>query len=300
MSVEAIQIGLDSFYYAELLTDTTAGATYDTPVAIPGTVAATVKANGTIDTFYADDGPVINTSSIGRQEIDLEFTNLPLAMRAFLLGQTVTSGVIQESTTDTPKTVAIGFRSLKSDGAYRYMWYTKGNFTVPDDSFKTKEDKASFNTQKIMFSGLRRDYDGLYKYAADDDDAAVASATITNWFAAVPTSVAAPSALTLSVAPADGASSAAITANVVFTYNNALADNQLTNDFFYLMETVSGVKVSASLTIDTAKKVVTLNPDADLTASSTAYTAVASGLVKDVYGQKLAAGNTIINFATIA
>ena len=294
---EAIQIGLDSFHYAPLLTDSTATCSYDTPVAISGLITADVKANGSIETQYADDGHAVNATSIGRQEIDIEFTNLPLSLRALLLGQTVTSGVVGEKSDDTPLDVAIGFRSLKSNGKYRYVWYLKGNFTIPDDKYKTKEEKTNFNTQVMKFVGLRRDYDGLYKFAVDEEDPAVPASVITNWFNAVPVAIAEPAALTLVTVPTDVAQTVAVGDSITFTYNNALRGNQLTDDYFYLVEAATGTKVEAALSIDSAKKVVTLDPKANLTAT-TEYIAIASGLVTDIYGQKLAAGTTIVNFKT--
>lgn len=294
---EAIQIGLDSFHYASLLADTEGGCSYDTPVAISGLVTADVKANGSIETQYADDGPAVNAPSIGRQEIDIEFTNLPLSLRALLLGQTVTSGVVGEKSDDTPLDVAIGFRSLKSNGKYRYVWYLKGNFTIPDDKYQTKEEKTNFNTQVMKYVGLRRDYDGYYKFAVDEDDPAVPASVITNWFNAAPVAIAEPAALTLVTVPTDGAQTVVVSDSITFTYNNALRGNQLTDDYFYLVEAATGTKVEAALAIDSAKKVVTLDPKANLTAT-TEYIAIASGLATDIYGQKLVAGTTIVNFKT--
>ncbi|MDD3269649.1 MAG: Ig-like domain-containing protein [Syntrophomonadaceae bacterium] len=297
--MEAIQIGLDQFHYASLLTDSSAGCSYDTPAAVPGIITANVKANGSIDTKYADDGPAVNASSIGRQELDIEFTNLPLALRAILLGQTRTSGVTGEKANDVPADLAIGFRSLKSNGQYRYIWYVKGNFALPDDSYKTKEDKTNFNTQTMKFVGVRRDYDGYYKFMADEDDPAVAAATITNWFNAVPIAITAPDALTLVTVPADAAVDVAINVSPTFTYNNAITDAQVIADHFYLLKASDGSKVAAALSIDADKKVVTLNPTADLT-NAAEYILIASGLVTDIYGQKLAAGTTVTNFTTVS
>lgn len=296
---EAIQIGLDSFHYAPLLTDNISGCSYGTPVAITGSVSATIKANGSIETQYADDGPAVNAPSIGSQEIDVEFTNLALSVRATLLGQTVTSGVVSESTTDTPLDVAIGFRSLKSNGKYRYIWYLKGNFALPDDAYKTKEAKTNFNTQKMKYNGLRREYDGLYKFAVDEDDPAVAAATITNWFNAVPITIASPVALTMASVPADADANIAINVSPTFTFNNAINTAQVTADYFYLLKASDGSKVAAALSIDSAGKVVTLNPTSDLT-NSAEYLLVCSGLVKDIYGQVLAGGTTIANFSCVA
>ncbi len=294
---EASQIGLDMFHYAEVLTDTPAVCAYDTPVAITGSIAADVKNNGTITTQYADDGPAVNASSRGRVEASLEFTNVSLSQKAFILGHEVISGVIGPKANDTPKDLAIGFRSQKSNGAYRYKWILKGNFSVPDSNNKTREDKINFNTTKMQYVGLRREYDGRLEWEADDDDPAVPASVITNWFNAVPITIATPDALTLTPVPADAATGVVVSSNLTFTYNNALKDGQLTDDYFYGMKASDGSKVAAALSIDAAKKVVTLNPTSDLEAA-TDYIAVTSGLVTDVFGQKLAAGTTLINFTT--
>jgi len=294
---EASQVGLDQFHYAELLTDTSSGCSYDTPVAITGIVAADAKANGSIETNYADDGPAENAVSVGRQEATLEFTNLPLSEKAWLLGHATTLGVVRKKTTDNPKYVAIGFRSLKSNGAYRYVWYLKGQFALPDTSYKTKADKTTFNNMKMMYVGLRRDYDNEYQLEVDDDDPAVPASVIENWFNAVPITITEPDALTLVTVPADAATGVVVSANLTATYNNALKDNQLTSDYFYIVKASDGSKVAAAITIDTDKKVVTINPSSDL-AAATDYMLVISGLVTDIYGQKLAAGTTLSNFTT--
>ena len=297
--MEASQIGLDKFHYAEMLTDTILGCSYDTPVAVPGAIAANVKANGAITTQYADDGPAVNAASVGRQEADLEMTNVALSTKAFLLGHTITSGVIRHKTTDTPADVAIGFRSKKSNGAYRYVWMLKGNFAVPDDAYKTQEDKVAFNTTKMMYAGIRRDYDGEYKYEADDDDPAVPASVIANWFTAVPTAITEPDALTLVTVPDDADADVAINSSPTFTYNNAINAAQVTSDYFYLLKASDGSKVAAALSIDAANKVVTLNPTNDLTNSED-YLLISNGIIRDIYGQVLASGTNIANFTTVA
>ena len=193
--------------------------------------------------------------------------------------------------------MAVGFRSLKTNGKYRYVWYLKGQFTLPDDSYKTKEEKTSPNMPKMTGKFLRRDFDGAYKIWADEDDPTVPASVIENWFNAVPITITAPDALTLVTVPADAATGVVVSANLTATYNNALKDNQLTSDYFYVVKASDGSKVAAAISIDSDKKVVTINPTSSLEAA-TAHIFVISGLVTDIYGQKLAAGTSLINFTT--
>ncbi len=299
LGAEKSQIGLDSFYYCECVSDGVGGVNYGSPQPIPGIITAEVRSNSSIDTQWADDGPADNVANTGGPETTLNFTNLALSVRAWLLGHTVTSGVVEEKVTDIPKTVAIGFRSMKSNGKYRHVWLLKGNFAKPDDSYATKEGGSTkFGTTTLLFKGLRRDYDKKLALMADEDDPAVPASVITNWFAAVPVSISAPDALTLGTVPTDGAPSVAVSSSMTFTYNNAIKPAFVGGDYFYLLKASDGTKVDAVVSQDSTGKIITLKPDSDLASSGEEYILIASGLIQDVYGQKLAAGMTVVNFTT--
>jgi hypothetical protein len=101
---------------------------------------------------------------------------------------------------------------------------------------------------------------------------------------------AAPSALTLStIVPADDASGIAVTANIVMTFNNKVVNEAIA------VTSAAGVIVAGTKTWDTAGKVLTFDPTASLTGSTT-YLVTVSG-VTDIYGQAM---DTVIkNFATV-
>lgn len=87
--------------------------------------------------------------------------------------------------------------------------------------------------------------------------------------------------------PAD---TVALDADVVVTYNNALNDSTST---FALTKTSDSSAVASTVTYDTDKKVVTVSPNADLTAD-TGYTLTCNAI--DSAGQTLA---TVITFTAI-
>ncbi|WP_236782970.1 CBM96 family carbohydrate-binding protein [Arthrobacter sp. QXT-31] len=92
--------------------------------------------------------------------------------------------------------------------------------------------------------------------------------------------------------PAAGATGVAATANVTGTFSEAMNSTTLTSDTFTLK--TGTTTVPANVTYNSADRVATLNPDADLAADTT-YTATikggASG-VKDAAGNALAADRT--------
>ena len=102
---------------------------------------------------------------------------------------------------------------------------------------------------------------------------------------------AAPSAIALSsIVPADDAPNIAIDANIVLTFNNKIAAEAI------VVTESDGTIVAGAKTWDTAGKVLTFNPTANLD-NSTVYLVTIAGVV-DIYGQSLAA--SVKNFTTVA
>lgn len=290
------QIGLDFLHYAILTQDNSSGVAYQTPVHVPNVMKIGVDPSGSVDVQYADDGPAETVSQTGAVKVNISLKDLPLEDQAAFLGHAIVGGVMVQKTTDIPPEVAMLFRSRKTNGHYRYIKLLKGRFAVPKTDYETKGEKAAFQNPSIEGTFLRRNYDNEYQKIGDADAAGWVESTGTTWFDAVES---APSALTLATVPADAAENVAINASPSFTFNNAIDITQVTADYFYLLKTADGSKVAAALSYDSAHKVITLNPTADLTNAAD-YLLVTSGLVKDIYGQTLAAGTTIANFTTVA
>jgi len=101
---------------------------------------------------------------------------------------------------------------------------------------------------------------------------------------------AAPSAVSMTLVPADDAANVAVSASVVITFNNAIAAESIT------LASAAGVIVPAAKSWNADAKILTVNPTNDLTAA-TVYLVSISGVV-DIYGQSLAA--TVTNFETAA
>ena len=82
---------------------------------------------------------------------------------------------------DVPPWVAIGFRTLKSNGNYRYVWLYKGRFSDPEDNNETKADSINFQSDTIKGQFVKLEYgvsvDGsvrkAWKYEIDEDNALV-------------------------------------------------------------------------------------------------------------------------------
>lgn len=178
-------IGLRDVYYALMLTDTSTAATYDTPVKVAGAISANVNPNSSSATLFADDGPYESATTLGEIDVELNMADLDSSTQAALLGHTYLSGMLIKKSTDTPPYLALAFRSLKSNGYYRYTWLYKGKFMEGETSNQTKGDSVEFQTPTITGSFVRRDYDDAWMIEEDEDDENAVAATITAWFTAV-------------------------------------------------------------------------------------------------------------------
>lgn len=182
---QARRIGLDDVYYA-ILTDDPAGgaATYNTPVRIFDSVSADVQPKTNMAVFYGDDGANDTATAIGEITVDFEVGIIPTAVMADLLGATIgTDGTMVQKSTDTPPYVALGFRSKKANGKYRYKWLYKGKFQWLQEQFKTMDGQPEGQTEKLSGTFVRRLSDSAMQITADEDDATFTTGAA--WFTSV-------------------------------------------------------------------------------------------------------------------
>ncbi|MNB67115.1 hypothetical protein D3C75_135980 [compost metagenome] len=296
MAKSGVPIGLNNLVYAIMLNDPEPGAglaTYSAPVRIPGAITASINPNASNETLFADDGPYDAASTIGNITLELNVADLSLETQAELLGHTIVGGVLIRKAADIPPYVAIGFKSLKSDGKYRYTWLAKGKFAASEQANQTKQDSINWNTPTISGSFLKRDCDDEWERHIDEGSIDYIPSLGANWFnnpygtpsGSIP-------ALTASAAPANNATAVPVNASVVWTFNNALALSTVTKGNFLLMVDASGSVVAGDLTINAARTIVTFKPTANLTAS-TKYRAVVSPGVTDLNGGSLATGASV-------
>lgn len=295
------RVGLDSLYVAVISEDSSTVYTAGTPETFAPAAEASQEPSTSFEVQYADDQPFDVMSGEGETKISLSVTNLPNEMLATITGKVfnAASGQLWHNGGTAPF-CALGFRSKKSNGSYRYYWYLKGKFDVPKEEGTTLEDTPSPKTLTLTYTAIRTTYkwnlgsvtDSVKRIVGDSD---TTNFSATGWWSAVVTpSYSAPSALSLSSSvPTDGTTGISVSANQTLTFNNALV-NEATN-FVILVKASDGTKISMASgypSLDSTKKIMTLDPASNLTAS-TAYDIYYA--VKDIYGQYLAG---VVNFTT--
>ena len=189
----ATRIGCDNLVYAKMKTEETAttAPVYDEVTSAPGVMSININPNGAQETLFADDGPMESASTLGRIEVEIQKNELTSVNKSDLLGHEIDSnGAVVYGDSDVPPYVAIGFRTLKSNGKYRYVWLYKGKFTEPEDNNETKGDGINFQADTIsgQFTRLTNKYtvNGKtirpWKYELDGDSADAKAEVINTWF----------------------------------------------------------------------------------------------------------------------
>jgi hypothetical protein len=139
------------------------------------------------------------------------------------------------SSNDVPPWVAIGFRTLKSNGTYRYVWLYKGKFVDPEEKSETKGDSVNFQTDTIKgnFVVLSKAYSiggkskKIYKFELDEEATGINRNVIKQWFSQVimpNANIAAPAtAAALSTVVAAGTVTGSTKATITGTATSAFA-----------------------------------------------------------------------------
>lgn len=182
---KGVQIGLSGLHYAILTKDDVGDteALYETPVPIPGAISANVNPNSSEETLFADDGPYESATTLGSISVELNVADLPLETQGILFGHTITEdGVLIRKSADTPPWVGIGFRSLKSNGKYRYTWLAKGKFTLSEQATETRGDSISYQTPTATGAFVKRECDDEWERHIDEDSTGYTATQGTNWF----------------------------------------------------------------------------------------------------------------------
>lgn len=282
-------VGVKNLNIALVTQDDSGGYVAGTPQRLSFTAELSAEPAVESKTQYADNQPFENAVVEGETPIKVNITNLPAELAALISGKTfdATTGRVYDHPA-TPPYIALGFEAEKSNGKSRFYWFLKGRFTVPTEAFATKTESIEFKQTELTYTAIPTIHEFTVASGVNRPvkrvwgDGDTDSFNEANWFAQVQVpGVASVAALALSTAvPAADATGVAVSANVVLTFNNAL---QTGEEFDCRLLTAAGVSIACATTIDAARKVVTLDPNANLSAG----VHIVSYAVKDIYGQTL-------------
>lgn len=181
-------IGLDKLFYSKITEDEDGNETYATPVPLAKAMTAELSIELAEATLYADDGASEIVKEFQSGTLTLGIDDIGTSVAEDLTGAKIDSNKVLISTGEDGGTpVAVGFRAKKANGKYRYFWLYRVKFGIPETNLTTKGDSIEFSTPSIEGTVTRRnkaDANGNHPWKAEvnEDDTAVNSTTISNWY----------------------------------------------------------------------------------------------------------------------
>ena len=166
-------VGLKNVVLSPLLTDTDEGHTYGDLQLVAGAIEASVTPDNTDpDVQFADDAEFDTLYADPEISFKLKMADIPLTIQEMIFANSIDdNGVLIRTAQDKPPYFAVGFKSEKSDGKYRYVWLYKVRAKPLTENFATKEGKTiNRQTPEVEFTAIKRTHDGRYQAVADEGE----------------------------------------------------------------------------------------------------------------------------------
>ena len=166
-------IGLKNVVIAPLTVDTESTLTYGALQLMAGAIEATVTPDNTDpDILFADDIEFDTLYADPELSFKLKMADIPLQIQEILFANAVDdNGVLIRSAQDKPPYFAVGFKSEKSNGKYRFVWLFKVRAKPMTETFATKEGKTvNRQTPEVELTAIKRTHDGRYQAVADEGE----------------------------------------------------------------------------------------------------------------------------------
>jgi phi13 family phage major tail protein len=286
-------VNVDSLYAAVITEDSETTYAAGTPEYLAPAAEVAGEATVNVQNTSYDGVPSNSYVTEGATALALTVSGIPADKAAKYLGKhyDAATGRVLDTGKPKPPDCALSFRFEKgANENYRYFQYLKGKFSGgTEEAASASDGNVDIRTYQMTFTAITTTHkwtvDGVFKpmkrIFADTTDSAFDP---TGWFTQVqtPDTTSEPDAIALSsIVPDDEATGVAVGANIVLTFNNKIASEAIT------VISEAGALVAAAKSWDAAGKILTINPDANL-AASTGYIVAVAG-VTDIYGQQLAA-----------
>ena len=167
----ASTVGLKNVVIAPVVSDTDAGVSYGTLQDFAGAIDAQIAPeNADPEVQYADDQEFDVVYPDPEIKLTMEMADIPLLIQEMILNNIIDdNGVLIRAAGDTPGYFALGFKSEKADGTYRFVWLFKGRAAPMTEQYHTKEGTTlTRQTGKLEWTFIKRTFDKRYQAIADE------------------------------------------------------------------------------------------------------------------------------------
>ena len=166
-------VGLKNMVIAPITSDNIEGTTYGTLQAVAGAIEASITPdNAEPEVQYFDDaeGDVLYPDP--ELTFKTKLADIPLIIQKMIFGNQIDdNGVLIRTANDKPPYFAVGFKSEKSNGKYRFIWLYKVRAKPVTETYATREGKTiNRQTGEVEWCAIKRISDNRYQAIADEGE----------------------------------------------------------------------------------------------------------------------------------
>ena len=182
--------GIDSVYYAKVLSDTKDASSFDEPKYLAPIAELGKTTEASSEAHYYDNKALVSLSSEGADELTLSLSAIPIDVLAEITGKYFDEslGMMAENSGIAPD-IALLYRTKGTDGEYRYVTRYKMKASIPEETVSTEDDGTEANGQELTLTGVSTVYEftkgGSAKAVVVDTRYDLAD--VSNWFTEVQT-----------------------------------------------------------------------------------------------------------------
>ena len=166
-------VGLKNMVIAPLTVDTETTLTYGALQLVAGAIEATITPENTDpEVQYADDIEFDVLYPDPELSFKTKMADIPLQIQEAIFGNRIDDkGVLVRASVDKPPYFAVGFKSEKANGKFRYVWLYKVRAKPITETYATKEGGTiTRQTGEVEWTAIKRTHDGLYQAVADEGE----------------------------------------------------------------------------------------------------------------------------------
>ena len=164
-------MGLKNVVIAPLTEDTETGHTYGELQLMAGAIEASITPeNADPEVQHADDAEFSVLYPDPELTFSTSMADIPLSIQEQIFGNQIDdNGVLVRTASDRPPYFAVGFKSEKSDGTYRFVWLYKVRAKPMTENYRTKEGQTiTRQNGSVEWTAIKRTHDGRYQAVADE------------------------------------------------------------------------------------------------------------------------------------
>ena len=169
----ASTVGLKNVVIAPLTEDTETTLTYGELQLMAGAIEASITPESADpDVQFADDVEFDVLYPDPQLAFKTKMADIPLTIQEMIFGNKVDdNGVLIRTASDKPPYFAVGFKSEKTNGSYRYIWLFKVRAKPVTETYATKEGTSiTRQTGEVEWTAIKRTSDGRYQAVADEGE----------------------------------------------------------------------------------------------------------------------------------